>query len=129
MYFTDEDNESEGLFDNLDEEMDPSAMDDIINQLEGGSQSEEEEEEDDESEGDIQEDEEEEEEEVEEDKMEEVVEEEEEEVEEEEVPNTLEQQSTAKRFRDSYMTKMTQAFGSDLDIIRQVKVVKQVNFL
>lgn len=108
----DGDNESEGLFDNLDEEMDPSAMDDIINQLEGGSQSEEEEENDDEdeSEGDIEEVEEEEEE----DKMEEVEEEE-----EEEVPNTLEQQSTAKRFRDSYMTKMTQAFGSDLDIIRQ----------
>ncbi|CAO3611481.1 unnamed protein product [Mucor hiemalis] len=101
----DEESENEGLFDNLDEEMDPSAMDSIINQLEGGeSQSEEEEEEE-----EVVSEEEEEEEVQEDDNMEE----------EEEAPSSLEQQSTAKRFRDSYMTKVTQAFGSDLDIIRQ----------
>lgn len=86
-------------------------MDDIMEQINEDSQSEEEEE-------DISEDEEIAEEEQEEEEEDQIEQDEQ----EEEVPTTSsEQKSTAKRFRDSYMTKVTQAFGSDLDTIRQVK--------
>lgn len=105
--------------------MDPTEMDNIVNNLNEDSDSEEDqaEEEMEEEDEDIEEAEqdvdEEEEEEEEEDKM---VEDEEKE-EEEEAPVSSKQQSTSKKFRDLYMTKVTQAFGSDLDQIRQVKNV------
>ncbi|KAI8387501.1 hypothetical protein BD560DRAFT_118400 [Blakeslea trispora] len=96
-----------GLFDNLDEEMDPEKVEDYLQQLEESDQ-EEEEEESDQEESD-----------QEESDQEEEEEEEEEEKEEDLAPTPPEQQSVAKRFRDKYMTKVTQAFGTDLDQIRQ----------
>ncbi|KAI8890191.1 hypothetical protein K501DRAFT_281884 [Backusella circina FSU 941] len=119
----DKSDQEEGLFDNLDQEMDPSEMENIMQQLneESQSQSEEEEEEmntDSDSEEKDQE-----------ENSPSESEEEEEEEEEEEDKGDKEDVSmaekisptddTAKKFRDYYMTKVTQAFGSDLDQLRQ----------
>lgn len=103
--------------------MDPTEMDNIVNNLNEDSDSEEDqaEEEMEEDDEDVEEAEQDVDEEEEEDKM--VEDEEKEEEEEEEVPVSSKQQSTSKKFRDLYMTKVTQAFGSDLDQIRQVKNV------
>lgn len=116
-----EEKQEEGLFDNLDEEMDPNELEDIVNNLN----------EDSESEGDVDEEEETEDEEDaeqvfdEEDEASEQQDEDEmmEEDKEEVAPVSNEQQSTSKKFRDLYMTKVTQAFGSDLDQIRQVRLI------
>lgn len=103
--------------------MDPTEMDNIVNNLNEDSDSEEDqaEEEMEEDDEDVEEAEQDVDEEEEEDKM--VEDEEKEEEEEEEAPVSSKQQSTSKKFRDLYMTKVTQAFGSDLDQIRQVKNV------
>jgi hypothetical protein len=101
--------------------MDPALMDDIMDQIneseeEEADLEEDDEEEDDAEENDAEEEDAEDDEEVEEeDNMEE-------DEQSEDLATTSEQKSTAKRFRDSYMTKVTQAFGSDLDTIRQVKI-------
>lgn len=115
-----EEKQEEGLFDNLDEEMDPEDVESIVNNLNEDSESEEDVDEEDENEdediedaeqaSDIDEDEEAEDELVENGK-------------EENALVSDKQQSTAKKFRDLYMTKVTQAFGSDLDQIRQVRLI------
>ncbi|KAI9267645.1 hypothetical protein EDC94DRAFT_601576 [Helicostylum pulchrum] len=94
--------------------MDPTVLDDMMNHI--NDEEEEEEEQEEEEEEEEQEDEE-----AEEEEEDEEAEEEDDKMEEDEpqVPETLEQKSTAKRFRDLYMTRVTQAFGADLDIIRQ----------
>lgn len=110
--------------------MDPNELENIVNNLNEDIDSEEDqaEEEMEDDEEDIEE--------AEQD-VDEVEEEEEDkmvendETEEEEVPVSSKQQSTSKKFRDLYMTKVTQAFGSDLDQIRQVKKIWicSMNFL
>ncbi|KAL9544056.1 hypothetical protein MBANPS3_007818 [Mucor bainieri] len=111
-----EEKQEEGLFDNLDEEMDPNEVEDIVNNLNEDSESEEDADEEDENDEEIEDaqqasndenGEQEEEDEMSEDDK------------EEDMPVSNEQHSTAKKFRDLYMTKVTQAFGSDLDQIRQ----------
>lgn len=109
------------MFDNLDEEMDPNELEDIVNNLNEDSESvgdvdEEEETEDEEDAEQVFDEEDEASEQQDEDEM---MEEDKEEV----APVSNEQQSTSKKFRDLYMTKVTQAFGSDLDQIRQVRLI------
>lgn len=110
--------QEEGLFDNLDEEMDPNEVENIVNTLNEDSESEEDDDEEDADDDEEIEDAEQ----VSDDENEEQEDENEmaEDDKEEDVPVSKEQQSTAKKFRDLYMTKVTQAFGSDLDQIRQV---------
>ncbi|KAK4518831.1 uncharacterized protein ATC70_009055 [Mucor velutinosus] len=110
--------QEEGLFDNLDEEMDPNEVEDIVNNLNGDSESEEDVDKEDENEDEeledaeqISDDDE--------DKEHRDKEELAEDDKEEDAPVFNEQQSTTKKFRDLYMTKVTQAFGTDLDQIRQ----------
>ncbi|GAN09612.1 hypothetical protein MAM1_0278d09143 [Mucor ambiguus] len=105
----------EGLFDNLDEEMDPSEVEDIVNKLNEDSESEEDIDEEDVDEEDKNDDDEIEDAEQASNDEDEMIEDDK----EDNIPVSNEQQSTAKKFRDLYMTKVTQAFGSDLDQIRQ----------
>ncbi|RCH83046.1 hypothetical protein CU098_002408, partial [Rhizopus stolonifer] len=104
-----QDTKNNDLFDNLDEEMDPEEVESFMEQLDNDSEQQQEsdnekQESDEEQENDNK-----------------IVEEEEdatmEESKQASVPS--EQQNTARQFRDLYMSKVTQAFGSDLDQIRQ----------
>ncbi|KAG1150546.1 hypothetical protein G6F37_001664 [Rhizopus arrhizus] len=112
-------NENGGLFDDLDEEMDPEELEQMLKQVndedDGSDQAEE-------SDNFMDED----------SEMDEQSDKEEEEEEEEEQENDAEgtngeeetnippkEKTTSERFRDSFMTKITQAFGTDLDQIRQ----------
>ncbi|KAF1804629.1 hypothetical protein V8B55DRAFT_1562998 [Mucor lusitanicus] len=97
--------------------MDPNEVENIVNTLNEDSESEEDDDEEDADDDEEIEDAEQ----VSDDENEEQEDENEmaEDDKEEDVPVSKEQQSTAKKFRDLYMTKVTQAFGSDLDQIRQ----------
>lgn len=119
-----EEKQEEGLFDNLDEEMDPKDVEDIVNNLNEDSESEEDVDEEDENEDeDIEDAEQASDNDEDEDEDEEAEDEVAENDKEEEALVSNKQQSTAKKFRDLYMTKVTQAFGSDLDQIRQVRLI------
>ncbi|KAI8978935.1 hypothetical protein BDB01DRAFT_798634 [Pilobolus umbonatus] len=135
--------QSEGLFDNLDEAMDSSVLEKMIHDIEtlepqdesseeAGEEMEEEEsaieseegksvsesEEEAEAEAEMSASESEEEEAVEAEMS--ASESEEEGVEDETMESAHESTSPSKKFRDLYMTQVTQAFGTDLDLIRQV---------
>ncbi|KAI9485385.1 MAG: ribosome-assembly protein 3-domain-containing protein [Benjaminiella poitrasii] len=97
--------QDEGLFDNLDEEMDQDELDDLVNQLKEESDLEEGMEENESNEEHID---------SESSETKEVKDEQ-----QEEIPDVVEEQSTSSKFRNLYMNKITQAFGSDLDQIRQ----------
>ncbi|CAO3692220.1 unnamed protein product [Rhizopus stolonifer] len=123
-----EQEKNEGLFDNLDDEMDPEELDHILKEVNEDENDSEEAEESDtimEDGSDFNEDSEEENENEENEDEENGEEEEENHMEEEaqkedaetNIPQT--EKSTSERFRDSFMTKITQAFGTDLDQIRQ----------
>ncbi|KAI9249725.1 ribosome-assembly protein 3-domain-containing protein [Phascolomyces articulosus] len=95
------------LFDNLDEEMDPNGLDDIVKELEAGSDDSEIEDE-----------------EKEEDNIDAMSEDEEgnsseQEEKEEEDEERIKKPASKPKFRDHYMGQITRAFGSDLDKIRQ----------
>ena len=103
------DNEENDLFANLDEEMDPNGLEDIVQQLEAGSN-------DSGSEGDedmeaMSEDE----------QQGQSSEEEEDEDEDEDSEERIKKPASKPKFRDHYMGQITRAFGSDLDKIRQVR--------
>ncbi|KAI9488690.1 ribosome-assembly protein 3-domain-containing protein [Zychaea mexicana] len=98
---------AEGLFDNLDEEMDPSGLDDIVRELEQGSDDEEEEEEEDGDDNDNDEDD------------VQAMSEDEQSPSEEEEDERIKKPASKPKFSDHYMGQMTRAFGSDLDKIRQ----------
>ena len=119
------DNEENDLFANLDEEMDPNGLEDIVQQLEAGSN-------DSGSEGDedmeaMSEDEqqgqssEEEDQEEEDEEEEDEEEEDEEEEDDDDSEERIKKPASKPKFRDHYMGQITRAFGSDLDKIRQVR--------
>ena len=109
------DNEENDLFANLDEEMDPNGLDDIVQQLEADSNdSESDDDDDDDDDNDVEA--------MSEDEQQgQSSEEEEDEDEDEDSEERIKKPASKPKFRDHYMGQITRAFGSDLDKIRQVK--------